>query len=1027
MKDSRLLNTNGLTLPKVAHTLFEFSNDGVLLIQDSKIVKANREAAKLLCITVEDMEGCLLKDCLPPALLDLIQKNAVSGYSQKSIVEIITSSGQTAYAEAKVKDIRDENVSYYIVVFSDVTQRHVSETSLQATEAKFKTLSDQAAVLMKMSNANNDYSFFNNAWLELVGQTEKEQQQNGWVHLIHPEDLSMTLLTLDIAFKKRSKFEVTYRLKSKNDNYHILLDTGVPYHDIDGMFQGYISSAIDITERTLLEEGKRKADAVKEMELTLQKSMSRASMVALKVTPAGAITYCNPYFVKMMKWRKGEMIGKHWREFLTHEPPELFTETGKASSLVNIECCFKDKDGQLHVTEMNIMLMGGIFKESGYTLIGEDITERISSQKALRASEEKFRNIVESFLDVYFRTDTTGRVTLITPSMYELCGYKPEEVVGKSAFAFFKRNNKFMAGFQRLMKTGNVRNLDVTVFNKQGQPIDFITNLRRLTDNDGQFIGIEGVGRDITEIKRASQEALMAKELAERSLRVKEQFLANMSHEIRTPMNGIIGVVDLLASSSLNEEQKLNVETIRESSKALLQILNDILDISKIDADKMRLRTAPVHLKNMLQKLVSLFKQQAANKGLFLTYMLHENLPAFVEADETRLLQVLSNLTSNAIKFTKKGGVTVSMMPLNSGRNGMILTKVIDTGIGISPEHIEVLFSYFSQIDNSTTRTYTGTGLGLAISKKLCQLMKGDIGVNSIEGQGSTFWFSFQASAIEGDLYELTEQEEKKIWDMGFNPDNPPEILIVDDNAINRRVAADILKKTNCRVYTATGGFKAIEMIKTHNFMVVLMDVQMPEIDGMETTKRLKELSIDLPPIIAMTAYSMEGDRERFIQDGFDDYLPKPITAVSLINKVKEYCQDCKPGGKSRRDKDTSDAGKDIAKDSYIINREAISNLKQYLDEKSYTLIFEEFKIEAGHFIAEAEDVADNLKKRMGILHTLKGNAGTMGAIELTRKVAHLEKELKQNPDMEENEVQQSLDIMAASLETFMKVWRKEN
>jgi hypothetical protein len=287
--------------------------------------------------------------------------------------------------------------------------------------------------------------------------------------------------------------------------------------------------------------------------------------------------------------------------------------------------------------------------------------------------------------------------------------------------------------------------------NKQGDIIQFICNIRLVFDTKAKAAAIEGVARDITKIKEANLELKQAKEVAERSLKVKEMFLANMSHEIRTPMNGIIGMIDLLEGTTITDEQKEYVQTIKKSSETLLNILNDILDLSKIEAGKMQLKKEPVRLRNVLEKIYALFSQQALAKNIKLYYHLSERLPEFFMIDETRLLQILSNLVSNAIKFTEGGGsidIDVKKAKVH-GKRYMLKCTVSDSGIGISPESTKQLFNLFTQLDTSTTKTYSGTGLGLAISKELTKLMGGKIGVFSTMGHGSSFWFTFEAEPTE--------------------------------------------------------------------------------------------------------------------------------------------------------------------------------------------------------------------------------------------------------------------------------------
>ena len=632
--------------------------------------------------------------------------------------------------------------------------------------------------------------------------------------------------------------------------------------------------------------------------------------------------------------------------------------------------------------------------------IATDITGKKQSELDLLESEEMFRNILNSFQDIYFRCDIDGSLTMISPSVYELLGYEPEKVLGNNITNYYLYNSRIKNLIRQLIKLKSVRNFEASVVKDSGQLLQCICNIRLIYGADGKPKEIEGVARDITELKRANLELLHAKEVAEKSLKVKEEFLANMSHEIRTPMNGVIGMVDMLSTTPLDSEQKTYVDTIRKSSRTLLNILNDILDLSKIEAGKMQLRKSVIKLPQVIDKLYALFSQQASNNGITLEYRVAPTIPDYLLADETRLLQITSNLTSNAIKFTEIGGkVTIDVSHIHQDKNKhTIKVAVNDTGIGIAPDQLNKLFNSFSQLDNSQTKAYGGTGLGLAISKQLCNLMEGDIGVESNYGEGSTFWFTFKAA--EGKSEDYIDQDAEINLLEHFNLEdalNPPEILLVDDNEVNRQVASTIMTKAGCSVYTAVDGFDALEQVKQHNFHLIFMDIQMPEMDGITTTQKIRELGLaGLPPIIAMTAYSMEEDRQRILEAGLDDYLSKPIKANLLLAKVKKYLtnhtilQEEEPLNKNKiKQADT---------DLVIIEQEAIDQLLRWGGTELAESAYQEFEQEAGEQIKagalylEQKDV-EKLREEM---HSLKGSAGTLGVYQVAKIATAIEKHLKE-------------------------------
>ncbi len=532
-------------------------------------------------------------------------------------------------------------------------------------------------------------------------------------------------------------------------------------------------------------------------------------------------------------------------------------------------------------------------------LLEQKVTERTSE---LRASERKLSSIIDFLPDATLVIDRQGKVIAWNRAMEKMTGVESGEMIGKGNFAYsipftghrspimidlvLNPDEAMEKQYNAFRREGDTLFAEACTYRLKVTPVHLFVAASTLCNADGDVIGAIETLRDITSWKETEKELIQARRMAEEASRTKSEFLANMSHEIRTPMNGVLGMTGLLLDTPLNDEQREYAQTAQSSADALLTIINDILDFSKIEAGKLDFEQLDFDLRLALDEIAELASIKADEKKIEFVNYVHPDVPSMLIGDPGRLRQVLLNLATNAIKFTRRGEVVVEVsLADEESDHAVIRFEVRDTGIGIPKDRLGRLFKSFSQVDGSTTRKFGGTGLGLAISKRLVEMMGGEIGVESREGKGSTFWF----------VAPFQKQEDAG---KGRVPCFMPEdvkgkrILAVDDNAVNRRVIQAYLHSWQCRPTVVGSSEKAMALMesaaeKSEPYDMVIIDYMMPGMDGQALGKAIKaHAALSHTPMILLTSRGFRGDAAKAHSAGFDAYLTKPIKQSQLFDAV---------------------------------------------------------------------------------------------------------------------------------------------
>ena len=648
----------------------------------------------------------------------------------------------------------------------------------------------------------------------------------------------------------------------------------------------------DTTKRKQVEQ------ALRESEMRYRGLIETQSNLIVRVDIDGKFTFVNEAFCRFAGRSRGELIGEYLDAYIYYDDidaPARLLEllASRRERVVTVERRMRSRSGVAWVRWENI----AVFDETGQAVeiqsVGQDITERRQMDEALRESEKRLSFLFEEIPHIAVHGYNAQREAIFwNRASEELYGYSKKEALGKKMEDLVLLpdcRKEMIVAFDAWVKNGvKIPSGEMMKRCFDGREVAVYSSRLAARNQNGDW-EMYVIDVDLSELKRANEELVKARDFAEKANRSKSEFLANISHEIRTPMNGVMGMTSLLLDSMLDIEQREYIQTIMESTQELLGIIDELLDISRIEAGEIRLTPEPFSPRETVEKVVLLFADRAGKKGVDLSVAIHPDVPEKMMGDAGRIRQILINLIGNALKFTHDGHVQVRMQAEKTEEGWTLLCDVKDTGIGMNPELQSRVFEKFTQGDATSKREYGGTGLGLAITKQLVELMGGTISVTSELGQGTSFDFNLKLPDLEpgAEEAEVAEPVEPDIL-----PEIKADILLVEDNLVNQKVATAMLKKLGCRVSLAVNGAQALKQIPDHKFDLIFMDCQMPILDGFETTRAIRQMvgAIHDIPIVAMTAHALKEDRQKCLDAGMDDYIAKPVHRDKLIAVLRKYC-----------------------------------------------------------------------------------------------------------------------------------------
>ncbi len=793
--------------------------------------------------------------------------------------------GRKAVMDVQSQLLKEEGrPSSVLFIARDVTEKKQMEAELRWSEEKYRSILANLQESYFETDLHGNLTFFNESLSRHFGYTSEEMMHMNNRQYTDQDTQKKVLTAFNELYRTGVPIKALEQSVIHKDGTVSVSELSVSLiRDASGQPVGFAGISRDITERKRMEEELRKSE---ERYRTVLEDIDECYY---ELDLKGRFTFANDAQCRDLGYTREELYGLDYRPYTDPATLEknrvIYNQVYRTGEPVKRYVgTYIHKSGKKFYSEVSVSLMKDAQgKPVGFRGLSRNITRRMEMEEALRRSEERYRSIIEQMEDGYFETDLHGVFTFLNDAAARNVGYAPEELLGmhNSQYTDEKNTRAVYAVFNQIYKTGiPVRGFAYELIRKDGSAFYNEISASLIRDAQGKPVGFRGISRDITLRIAAQEEMKRAKEAAEAANTAKSEFLANMSHEIRTPMNGVIGMIELLLDTPLNPQQTQFAQIVRTSGAALLSLLNNILDLSKIEAKKMDLENLDFNLRMAIEDIADMVAVGAQDKGLELTALVDVDVPSMLRGDPGRLRQTLVNLTGNAVKFTERGQIIIRITRAAEDEQTVTLRfAVSDTGIGIPQDRLNAVFSPFIQVDSSTTRKYGGTGLGLAISRQLAELMGGRIGCDSEAGKGSTFWFTAVFEKQADDAVTTVET----MADL-----SGVKVLVVDDHTVNRILVCSLLKQWRCRFAEAADAASALTLLYDacdhgNPFQIALLDMMMPGMDGEELARRIKkDPDLKQTRIIMMTSVGVRGDASRLAAAGFDGFFTKPVRQSHL-------------------------------------------------------------------------------------------------------------------------------------------------